>query len=327
MKKLWIIFWILSIFIVYKIAARFIPQFLFKNTEKSLSVKPRLNQEGNIELPEDPTYSSLFKVQKINPSNVEMNLKAPATVIGRVRRSDGKLAENIVIFSSPELAGIYSNYIQNIFTIETARKNLERVKDLREHGAATGRELNDAETEFYNRKAVVAENEAKLIREGFSPAEMKLAKPGTIWLISDVPETELDVLHKGLNCTVEFPSFQGQKFEAKIDSIAEVLNIETRKARIRIVLRDNAEKIRPGMYGSVEFQLKHNGIIIPRSSLFSADARYFVFIKKSQRIIEKREVSISSQTEEMVEIEKGLQNDEELVITNVILLKGLSFGI
>jgi membrane fusion protein, heavy metal efflux system len=156
---------------------------------------------------------------------------------------------------------------------------------------------------------------------------MKGAKSGTVWLVSDLPETEINVLRKGLKCKLEFPSLPGESFDGTIEALAEVLNIETRKARTRIILLDKDDKIRPGMYGKVKFQVSHNGLMVPKNSVFSYNARYYVFIKKTNTIFERREVEISSETDELIEIERGLEIEESIVDSNVILLKGLSIGI
>jgi hypothetical protein len=258
---------------------------------------------------------------------IDIDLKAPATVIGKVKNAERIGGQPLVLFASPELTGTYSAYIQNLLSIQVAKTNYNRTKDLYEHGASTGKELNDTSTELFARETNLAENEAKLRREGFSPGDMKGAKSGTVWLVSDLPETEINVLRKGLKCKLEFPSLPGESFDGTIEALAEVLNIETRKARTRIILLDKDDKIRPGMYGKVKFQVSHNGLMVPKNSVFSYNARYYVFIKKTGTVFERREVEISSETDELIEIERGLEIEESIVDSNVILLKGLSIGI
>ena len=67
--------------------------------------------------------------------------------------------------------------------------------------------------------------------------------------------------------------------------------------------------------------------MIPKKSLISANAKYYVYIKKNDLLYERREVTISSETEDFIEIASGIQKGEQIVATNVYLLKGINMGI
>ena len=280
-----------------------------------------------IEFPADAPQLDLFKSQQIVFISYDLNINAPATVTGRIKKSDVPGLPPIILFASPDLTSAYAAYLQNLSLIHIAQTNFNRMKDLNEHGAATGKELNDASSELYNKQASLAENEAKLRREGFNPKNLAKAPRGTVWLISDVPESELNILIEGIKCSLTFPSFPSETFSGKIDAIAEVLNSDTRKARIRIVMQDPQDKIRPGMYGKVQFKMPESGLMIPRKSLISSNARYYVFIKIAPNRFERREITVSTETGEFLEVASGVSEGEEIVTTNVFLLKGLSFGI
>jgi multidrug efflux pump subunit AcrA (membrane-fusion protein) len=280
-----------------------------------------------IEFPKNSSQLNLFETMKVSNLQFDLNINAPATVIGRVKKSEANSYSSIILFDSPELTSYYTNYQQNLSLIQIAQKNFNRTKDLFEHGAATGKELSEAQSELLSKQASLSEYEAKLRRDGFNPKTMSKAKPGTVWLISDLPETELNILLEGTLCKLIFPSFPSEVFSGKIDAIAEVLNSETRKARIRILMEDQKDKIRPGMYGKVQFIMPENGLMIPKKSLLSSNSKFYIFIKTSETIFERREVIISTENEGFIEIALGVIEGEEVVTTNVFLLKGLSFGI
>ncbi len=302
-----------------------------KEVPKDLSLESSgvHTKEGGkvIEFPTGAPQLGLFKSQTVVFISYDLNINAPATVTGRIKKSDAPGLPSIILFASPDLTSAYASYLQNMSLIHIAQTNFNRMKDLAEHGAATGKELNDATSELYNKQASLAENEAKLRREGFNPKNLNKAARGTVWLISDVPESELNILIEGIKCDLSFPSFPSETFSGKIDAIAEVLNSETRKARIRIVMHDPQDKIRPGMYGKVQFKMPESGLMIPKKSLISSNAKYFVFIKTTPTTFERREITISTETDEFLEVASGVSEGEEIITTNVFLLKGLSFGI
>jgi RND family efflux transporter MFP subunit len=173
----------------------------------------------------------------------------------------------------------------------------------------------------------LAENEARLREAGLNPESLNRAPKGTVWLICDLPESELNLIKKGQKYDLTFPSFPNETFTANIDVVADVMNTQTRKLKVRLSLFDRQEKIRPGMYAEVKFEAPHNGLMIPKKAVISANARYYVFTKKSPNVFERREVMLSSETGDYIEIAGGLKAGEEVVTNNVYLLKGIDLGI
>jgi RND family efflux transporter MFP subunit len=150
---------------------------------------------------------------------------------------------------------------------------------------------------------------------------------GTVWLICDLPESELNAVKRGQKYKIAFSSFPNESMEAHIDVIADVMNSQTRKIRVRLSMFDREEKIRPGMYAQVQFENQHEGMMVPKQAVFSANARYFVFVKHSANRFERREVTLSSETGDYIEIASGINQGEEVVTANVYLLKGIALGI
>jgi len=96
---------------------------------------------------------------------------------------------------------------------------------------------------------------------------------------------------------------------------------------VRLSLSDSQNKIRPGMYAQVNFEAPHEGLMVLKKSVISANARYYVFIKSSTSHFERREVTISSEAGDYLEISGGVTVGEEVVYENVYLLKGIGMGI
>ena len=293
-----------------------------------IETEPIVKDGGStIEFPLKSEKLKLFKTQKIKDLTFNLSISAPATVIGRAEKSATSYNNPIILFESPELTSVYSSFLQNITLEKTARINFDRVNDLYKNGAVTGKELNDASAELLNIQTVLAENEAKLRESGLNPENLNNSPRGTVWLICDLPESELNLVKKGQRYNLEFPSFPEETISANIDVIAEVMNTQTRKVRIRLSLLDTRERIRPGMYAEVKFETPHSGLMIPKKAVFSANARYYVFIETSENSFERREVTVSTESGDFIELSSGITQGEDIVTTNIYLLKGLSMGI
>lgn len=298
------------------------------NKELTIEAEPSVKEDGKyIEFPSNSKKTDIFKSEKAEIKKIELSFSAPANVIGRVHFSTGNSNNKIILFDSPDLTNIYAAYRQNITLLKTAKINFDRVSDLYKNGAATGKELNDASTEMLNFETALSSSEAQLRESGLNPENLNYAPLGTVWLICDLPESELNTVKKGQKYNLLFPSFPNEKFIANIDIIADVMNSQTRKIRVRLSLSDSQNKIRPGMYAQVNFETPHEGLMVPKKAVISANARYYVFVKKSAAIFERKEVSISSETGDYIEIAGGIQVGEEIVSENVYLLKGIGMGI
>jgi membrane fusion protein, heavy metal efflux system len=298
-----------------------IPQ-LFSEAE------PLVKEDGKyIEFPLNSKRTEIFKSEIAENKKMTLSFSAPANVIGRVHASGGTVQNKIILFDSPDLTNVYSTFLQNITLQKTAKINFDRVSDLYKNGAATGKEFNDASTEMMNIETALASSEAQLRESGLNPENLNNAPLGTVWLICDLPESELNTIKKGQKYNLLFPSFPNEIFVANIDVIADVMNSQSRKIRVRLSLSDTQSKIRPGMYAQVNFEAPHEGLMVQKKSVISANARYYVFVKKSQTLFERREVAISSEAGDYIEIAGGVSIGEAVVSENVYLLKGIDMGI
>lgn len=297
-----------------------------KNKPNIIFAKKMIEIKENgkfILFPENYPSLSNFKTEIVATKEISFDLKAPATVAVRFRKNF--TTHTIVpIFSSTDLSTIFSSYQQSSSLLRIARINYIRAKDLYDHGATTGHDLNDAASEKYLQEASLQEAEAKLLTEGFDPKKLKSESQDAVWIIADVPESETNIIKVNLPCKLEFPGLPGEIFKSQIEGIAETLNPATRKARVRVRLKDSKNILLPGMYGTLFVLLKDTGRLISKNALFLEDGKFYVFVKTNNREFEKREIRVSTETNDYIEILGGVEDGEAIVVENAYLLKGLS---
>jgi len=172
----------------------------YQNTEVQdpTEAEPVVKEAGKIiEFPEKSTQIKIFATEIVKRQIGTINFSAPATVVGRVHKSDDPANGNIILFYTTDLTNVYSTYLQNQTLKKTAKINFDRVNDLFKHGATTGKDLNDASSELLNIQTSLAGNEATLRESGLSPENLNTSQIGTTWLICDLPESELNLIKKG----------------------------------------------------------------------------------------------------------------------------------
>ena len=310
--------------------------------EKVENTTPQVLDNGTkIVFPNSET-SVFFETETLSTTTLNADVTAPAKVAATIVKSEEGASQNIVLFENPELAGNYTqliqhliniNQIQNI-TIKQRKTELERIKDLQQHSAATGKDLLDAqlalsveETNLANERAAIIEHETKLKAGGFQPELMQKATAGTAYIICDLPENQLSKVKEGSSCIVQFMAFPNEKFKGKIDDIADMIDQSTRMVKLRVSMDNNNGKLKAGMFATVSFGVNEgNTINVNKNSLITVQAKNYVFVKTAANTFERKEVQIGNQIGDRIIIFSGLNNGDVIAIKGVMQLKGLSFG-
>lgn len=291
-----------------------------------------------------PTDSSavFFETESIGNSILNNQITAPAKVSATVMKSQEGASQNIILFENPDLAASYTQLIQHLANVnQIQNKNIkqkqievDRAKDLVAHGAATGKDLLEAQTalsveqtNLANEKAALIEFETDLKAGGFEPEALKRAKAGTSFIICDIPENQISRIKNGDNCTVQFTAFPNEKFSGKIDAIADMIDQSTRMVKLRISLNNSSGKFKAGMFAAVSFGISEgDNISIDKNSLVTVQAKNYVFVKKGSKEFERTEVTIGNQIGDRIVVYNGLTNGDAIAVKGVMQLKGLSFG-
>jgi cobalt-zinc-cadmium efflux system membrane fusion protein len=275
----------------------------------------------------DSSLCKSFKSEKVFVSSVQAELKTPARVIATIVKSVENSQQNLVLFENPDLTANYTAFLQHVININTYKVNLARVKDLAANGASTGKEVIEAETQLANERAAIIEDEAKLKLAGLDPEQLIKAKLHSVWLICDIPETQIDNLITKGSCKITFSSFPQDVFQGKIEETGEVVDPITRMVKLRVSIPNPDNKIKAGMFASVQFGIREgNYVALSKDALVNVQGKNFVFVKTSPVSFERREVLIGDQLNNQIIIFQGLVENENVVITGTMQLKGLSFG-
>ena len=312
------------------------------NSGKIENQTPVVSNNGEtITFPNEESIK-FFETETISNSSLTSDIIAPAKVAATVIRSAEGANQNLILFENPELAGNYTQLIQHLININQIQNNnikqkktdLERIKDLQQHGAATGKDLLEAqtalameETNLANERAAIIEHETKLKIGGFQPEVLRNAQPGTAYIICDIPENQIGKIKEGSACTIEFTSFPNEKFQGKIDEVADMVDESTRMLKLRVSLNNNNGKLKAGMFATVSFGVTEgNTISVFKNSLVTIQAKNYVFVKTNNTTFERKEVSIGNQMNDRIIVYTGLKGGESVAVKGVMQLKGLSFG-
>ena len=306
------------------------------------SSKPTVSDNGKtIVFPNKKETTGFFETESIQLENLSAEFKAPAKVVSTIIKST-ESNKNLVLFDDPELTDSYTSFIQHqlaiaqIQNVKIKQKKIElqRYKDLAAHGAATEKDVLEAqtalaeeETNLLNEKASLTEQETVLKLAGFNVQQLMHQSSGQVWLICDVPESQINKLKTGNTCTITFSSFPDEKFTGKIEGFGEVVDDQSRMIKMRISLQNKNGQLKAGMFATVSFGISEGKLLtVPNTSIVTVQGKDYVFVQKSETQFERRDVMSGQQINNRIIIFNGLNSGDHVVTKGTIELKGLSFG-
>lgn len=289
--------------------------------------KPEVTENGKFIAFADESLKDYFKTEPVHISSVQAEFSAPARVVATIIRSVENSDQNLVLFDNPDLTANYTAILQHLTNINTFKVNLDRVIDLSQNGAATGKEVIEARTILANERTAIIEDEAKLKLAGLDPETLIKGKVNSIWLICDIPETQIDNIKTGGKTKVQFSSFPETVFTGKIDDFGDVVDRITRMVKLRISIANPNSQLKAGMFATVQFGIKEGRYIaVPKEAIITVQGKNYVFIKKQGNSFERREIQTGDQINNKILVFGGLTDNDFVATTGVMQLKGLSFG-
>ena len=142
-----------------------------------------------------------------------------------------------------------------------------------------------------------------------------------VWVMADIYEYELPLIAKGLPVSVSLTYAPQQTLSGTIGFIYPTVDEQTRTARIRVELDNQAELLKPGMYANVELDIPlGNRLVVPKDAVLESGERRIVFIHHMDGRLEWRPATVGVRGGDWVEILTGLAEGEHIVTTANFLL-------
>jgi cobalt-zinc-cadmium efflux system membrane fusion protein len=243
-----------------------------------------------------------------------------------------------------------------------ANADVDRVRDLYAHQAIAQKEVLNAESMQTQAKATVEQSEAlvqqaarrmeifnlkpgqfgqrltvnapvsgKVLEMNIVPGEFKndLAAPlitiadlSTVWVSSDVQESQIRLIQKGEPVEVEFAAYPNEKFRGRVAQIADIVDPQTRTIKVRAELLNPAGRFRPDMF----CRIRHvEGLtlrpVVPSAAVMQSDGSNAVFREISTGVFQHTAVKLGAPTGDRIAVVSGVKPGDRIVTDGVMLLR------
>jgi cobalt-zinc-cadmium efflux system membrane fusion protein len=147
-----------------------------------------------------------------------------------------------------------------------------------------------------------------------------------VWLGVDVYERDVGKVHVGDDVRVTSIAFPGRVFEGKVDQLGSVIDGDRDVLDARMVLPNQDGALKPGMPASARILAAAEGdggtaLVVPRHAIQTVDGQPFVFVQREPGKYEMRPVERGSELDDDVEILRGIDAKDTIVVDGSFILK------
>jgi len=144
----------------------------------------------------------------------------------------------------------------------------------------------------------------------------------TLKIVANVLEKDIPLLKAGMKAKIRVESYPEKVFEGRVEKINSALDLSTRTLQAEIYIPNSDRFLKPGMFANVEVVLleKPQTLVIPREAVMGAGGEISVFVVEGKRAV-RRPVALGYEQDRMVEILKGLNEGDQVVIKGQQLIK------
>ena len=148
----------------------------------------------------------------------------------------------------------------------------------------------------------------------------RIADLSRVWILADVFENEASFFKPGMRVKVELPS-QNKTLYARMSHVLPQFDPATRTLKIRLEAENPGYLLRPDMFVDVELPVTFPpAIVVPAAAVLDLGMRKTVFVAREEGLFEPRQVETGWRFGNRVEIVKGLDPGERIVVSGNFLI-------
>ncbi|MDR1673167.1 MAG: efflux RND transporter periplasmic adaptor subunit [Bacteroidales bacterium] len=296
---------------------------------KKGSISKLINTTGTVQ----PIYgveltsqmSGLYTLQTNPATGKPFKLGDKVTEGQMVIRLDDREYENSISIDSKNM------------NLDLAEQEQEKQKELYEKGGATLLDTRNSEVKVINARHDVESGTLNLekmkIKAPFTGVIVNLpyytpnvkvdqGKPmlglmnyAQMYMEINMPESVIEYIHSGQPVKITHYTLPEDTISGYISELSPAISAETRTFKGKILIDNNALKLRPGMFVKADIVVDKadDAIIVPKEVVQSNRNRKFVYIVERNTAV-LRDIRIGLEDENNVEVVWGLNENDNLVV-------------
>jgi Cu(I)/Ag(I) efflux system membrane fusion protein len=150
----------------------------------------------------------------------------------------------------------------------------------------------------------------------------QLAALSSIWIIAEVPEAQAAWIKAGNPAQAEVPALPGERFEGKIDYLYPELTQATRTLKVRVVINNPGQHLRPGMFATAHLYgpPQESVLTVPTEAVIKTGMRSIIVVADDATHFRPVRVQIGAEQGGRSELLTGLTVGQTIVASGQFLI-------
>jgi len=265
--------------------------------------------------------------------------------------------QELLAIDAPDFVGAQTDYAKARSLLAQAERAVTRQDDLAAHGIIGQRDVDQARTDRDSALSDFSRTKDRLRLLGMDPEKTQLGAPllvrspvsgkvldvltatgefrndpnaplmtvadlSDIWVTANVQEKDIHYVHRGDPAVATFAAYPTESFQGKVLFVADVLDPDTRTAKVRIAYPNKDGRLRPAMFANVILKTwDTQELTVPTTALVMSGDRTTVFVQVAPNTYEQRPVVPGEQHGDRTVIKSGVQSGEKVLIREGALLQ------
>jgi cobalt-zinc-cadmium efflux system membrane fusion protein len=218
-------------------------------------------------------------------------------------------------------------------SLRTAQSATQTARDRlaifgKEAGHAT---VNGAPTFVYRSpvSGLIAERNVapgQFVSTGGATPVMTITDPSHVWLIAQLPESEVANVRVGDRVTVTTPALPGRHFDAIIDNVGAALDPVSHRLPVRATISNPDNALKPQMFASfvIRRQLGGEGVLVPASAVIHEGDSARVWVLGRDGLLYGWPVRTDTTEGGLTRISAGLKPGDRVVTSGALFVNEAS---
>ena len=150
----------------------------------------------------------------------------------------------------------------------------------------------------------------------------QLASVSSVWMIAEVPEVQSAWIKAGDPADAAVPALPGERFAGKIDYLYPELIQATRTLKVRVVIPNPHQHLRPGMFATARLHgaTQEQVLTVPSEAVIKTGTRSIVILAEDETHFRPVRVSVGAEYGGRSQILEGLTLGQSVVASGQFLI-------
>lgn len=152
-----------------------------------------------------------------------------------------------------------------------------------------------------------------------------LADTSSYWVWADIPEARLADIGVGSKADLTVAALPGVRMAGEVSLVSAEVDPNTRSARVRLVVENGNDKLKPGMFARVTLfaEGKEAVLAVPEEAIQTIEGKpsIFVPVEGEPNTFARRDVVLGKTVSGFMPVVSGLKEGESVVVSGTFILK------